>query len=103
MNQSNATFTGLDPNQAYEATVGTETLSTGMRGPISERIGIPAISDEGSSNTIVIAISVVFIATVLIVTIAVVIIVLSRSRRSTLEFTKDFRCVRYTCNEELCS
>ena len=93
MNQSNVTFTGLNPNQVYEATVGTRTLFTGMRGPISkrllERVVMP--TPEDSHNSVITAVSVLFIVTVLIVTIAVVVIILGRSRRSTLDLTRDLQ------------
>ena len=97
MNQSSVAFTGLDPNLAYEVTVGTETPSIGMQGPTSDRIviqviGITPPSSEGSSTTtiaIIIAISVVFLITVLI--IAVVVVILNCSRRSSHELTKDLR------------
>ena len=84
MNKSSATFTGLDPNLAYEATVGTQTLSTGMLGPVSTRVAILAATTPGSSSntsTKIIAVSVVVV--VLIVTVAVVVVILNRSRCST--------------------
>ncbi len=60
MNQSNVTFTDLDPNQEYEATVGTVTISTGMEGP-SETTTILVLTSQGefSITTIIIAVSMV--------------------------------------------
>ena len=92
MNQSSVVFVGLDPNQAYEVSVGTETPSISLRGPVSARV-LADTSSSGSTSitTIITAVSVVFLVTVLIVAISTVVIVLSRFRHSTLDFTKDLR------------
>ena len=101
MNQSSAVFFGLDPNQAYEISVGTETLSIGMQGPVSARVSatelptlaIPDGTSSGSANIlpIIIAVSVVFLITVLIIAISIVVVVLSRSRCSKVDLTNNLR------------
>ena len=51
MSQGNAVFTGLDLSQEREVTVGTETLSIGVQGPVSERVRIAGISTIPTTTT----------------------------------------------------